>query len=540
MMRRSLLSNFHAVWIDNLNGDKYRTGKIIPRGLPGAGTRDDSAFTTVMDPRGIQPGTAIVTSVKRTGARTKPGDTAVLYRDFWGPAAVKRQGLLASLPAGSPEKGAAPVYELVKPSQENRWRLGPNTVEGGFEAWPSLDELFPINFQGVNHNRGLEGGIIDSDRGALEQRLRAYFAAENFRAAKKVSEEIATARARYDPEKVWLKLKDAGHFRKDAIVPLLTFPFDRRYIYYVASDKWLNEARPEFGRNVSDNEWLITVPEPRKASETWPVYANELVNLHVHERGSVVFPRETRGDGLLADRDANLLEATWRVLRDHFGLKGERRDEPARALAGKLFRVAFAILHAPNYQAEHKSALSADWAHLPIPKEVNLFDRLVSAGVQVTSLLDAGRDAGDVIRAVVGADRARALGPLKRIDGKQVRPDDLKLTVTYWGGGKGRWKARPFTAEELPAPEYGEAWGERTGDLFLNDDAYFGNVPELVWNYQLGGYPVLKKWLGYRQADRHELSPFAAGRAPGSFGKKDCLHNQGTAAPVPPAWGLRA
>jgi hypothetical protein len=34
-MRRSLLSNFHAVWVDNLNGDKYRTGKIIPKGLPG-------------------------------------------------------------------------------------------------------------------------------------------------------------------------------------------------------------------------------------------------------------------------------------------------------------------------------------------------------------------------------------------------------------------------------------------------------------------------------------------------------------------------
>jgi len=77
----------------------------------------------------------------------------------------------------------------------------------------------------------LEGGIIDTDREALEQRLRAYFAAENFAAAEKVSEEIATPRARYDPEKVWLKLKAAGHFDEDAVVPLLTFPFDRRYIY---------------------------------------------------------------------------------------------------------------------------------------------------------------------------------------------------------------------------------------------------------------------------------------------------------------------
>jgi hypothetical protein len=222
--------------------------------------------------------------------------------------------------------------------------------------------------RGSRHNRGLEGGIIDTDRAALEQRLGAYFSAENFRTAKKVSAEIATARARYDPEKVWEKLKTDGHYRKDAIVPLLTFPFDRRYIYYVGTDKWLNEARQEFARNASDNEWLVTVPEPRKASETWPVFSNELVNLHVHERGSVVFPRETRGEDLLADRDANIPEATWRVLREHFGLKGERRDDPARALTAKLFRVAFGILHAPSYQAEHKSALSADWAHLPIPR----------------------------------------------------------------------------------------------------------------------------------------------------------------------------
>ncbi len=79
--------------------------------------------------------------------------------------------------------------------------------------------------------------------------------------------------------------------------------------------------------------------------------------------------------------------------------------------------------------------------------------------------------------------------------------------MTYWGGGKGRWKPRLFTAEELPAADYDEAWGERTGDLFLNDDAYFANVPELVWTYQLGGYPVLKKWLAYRQADRREGKP---------------------------------
>lgn len=36
---------------------------------------------------------------------------------------------------------------------------------------------------------------------------------------------------------------------------------------------------------------------------------------------------------------------------------------------------------------------------------------------------------------------------------------------------------------------------------------YFANVPQNVWRYELGGYPVLKKWLGYRQAARRDGRP---------------------------------
>jgi hypothetical protein len=258
---------------------------------------------------------------------------------------------------------------------------------------------------------------------------------------------------------------------------------------------------------LSGNEFLLTVPEPRKESETRPLFATTLANLHVHERGSVVFPRETVSDDLLAHRDANIAEPAWRVLRDHFGLIGERSGDDARALVGKLFRVAFATLHAPSYQSEHKSALSSDWAHLPIPKDADLLGRLVDAGEQVARLLDADRDAREVVEAVLAPERAKMLGQLRRLDGGSVAADDLKLTITYWGGGKGKWIARPFLEPELPSSKWESTWGERTGDLFLNAQAHFAHVPEAVWAYQLGGYPVLKKWLGYRQADRRDGKP---------------------------------
>ena len=41
--------------------------------------------------------------------------------------------------------------------------------------------------------------------------------------------------------------------------------------------------------------------------------------------------------------------------------------------------------------------------------------------------------------------------------------------------------------------------GETTFDIYLNDRAYWRNVPAPVWNYKLGGYQVLKKWLSYRE-----------------------------------------
>lgn len=519
LMRRSLLSSFHAVWIDNLNGDKYRTGKIIPKGLPGAGTRDDSAFTTEMDPRGIQPGTAIVTWLKRVEKPTSPDATVVYYRDFWGAAAIKRQELLASLPTGTPSSPkAAPAFEQILPSPLSRWRLAPRVIEGGFESWTALDELLPFAVQGVNHNRGVEGSVIDSSAATLIQRIKGYIAAQDFAAAAAAYPAFAPATkddgsagiAGYEPKSVWTDLKKLG-FEEGRVKPFLTFPFDQRSIYYETRTKILNRPRPEYEANLLDNEFLITVPEPRKVTETRPIFATTLANLHVHERGSVVFPRDVISDDLIAHRDANIAEPAWRVLRNHFGLSGERRDEPARAFVGRLFRLSFAVLHAPSYQAEHKSALSSDWAHLPIPRDPGLFKRLADAGENIIRLLDAGRDARDVIEKVLSAERAKYLGQLRRLDGNNVAAADLQVTVTYWGGGKGKWKPRPFLQVEQPPAEWIDAWGERTGDLYLNEDTYFSHVPEAVWLYQLGGYPVVKKWLGYRQADRRDDRPLDDG-----------------------------
>ena len=113
VMRERLATNFDVVWIDNCNGDKYKTGKRTPDGRP-----DESMFTTDDHRVGIQVGTAIASLVKK-GTQTANGsakrDAArVYYREFWGTGNAKRCALLDSLDEGNNRWGRISTF-LAEP-----------------------------------------------------------------------------------------------------------------------------------------------------------------------------------------------------------------------------------------------------------------------------------------------------------------------------------------------------------------------------------------------------------------------------------------
>ena len=67
--------------------------------------------------------------------------------------------------------------------------------------------------------------------------------------------------------------------------------------------------------------------------------------------------------------------------------------------------------------------------------------------------------------------------------------------------GQGRAVERDYTAAEREAlGDAVGALGDATVDVHLNGNARWSNVPAAVWNYKLGGYQVLKKWLSYRDS----------------------------------------
>jgi hypothetical protein len=40
------------------------------------------------------------------------------------------------------------------------------------------------------------------------------------------------------------------------------------------------------------------------------------------------------------------------------------------------------------------------------------------------------------------------------------------------------------------------------GNVWINNTQYFGNVPELAWNFYIGGYQPAQKWLKDRKGRR--------------------------------------
>ncbi|WP_063825596.1 type ISP restriction/modification enzyme [Mesorhizobium amorphae] len=482
IMRESLLRNFHEIWIDNLNGDKYRTGKVIPAGIAGAGTADQSVFTTESDPRGIQTGVAIATFLKRGAERTKPEETVVQYRDFWGKAALKRRQLLSA-------ESAAP-YRRLTPTRQNRWRLAPHAQAAGYEAWPSLEELFPIRMQGINPNRGITGSLIDVNKKDLTDRIAAYMKAESFVNASSACPGLAIPRARYAPEKVWQSLRKLG-FDESRVSPYLLFPFDQRWIYYEDRLKLLNEPRETLGANVDCECFLIAVPEPRKVSEARPLFSRTLLDLHVHDRGSVAIPAVVRIDALTGGRLANISPEIWAALREAWDKAGGLEAADAHLCANELIHICLAIMNSPAYRMEHASALGADWARVPIPRNPALARQVGELGRLVAALMDCSTDASSVLREILGRDKVASTAAIRRSDGHSISADDLRVTISYFGAAPGRF---------VPSDEV-------SGELWINNDVYLANVPTAAWRCELGGYQTIRKWLGYRHVSRLEGRP---------------------------------
>ena len=491
-MRERYLEAFDAIRIDCLNGDKYKTGKTTPEGAP-----DPSIFSTSEDPVGIQVGTAIATLVRK--ADHVPAQS-VGFRHLWGQS--KHDELVAtseSQPKGL-YAGVAPLLHLGLPFADL-------AVSDGWEDWPALPDLFPTSFPGVKTSR--DGFLVDVDLDRLKQRVADYFNADlGHEEITRRYPGVMKSTARFNASAVRDQLLKRGRPAESGFIRYAYRPFDTRWLYWEADTKLLDEKRAEYKSQVFDgNAWLEI-----REKEARPEFSRGTLCRH------------------LADNFCNGLSSfmpLW-LQDDGFGIDGaDSQHRPNLSLSAQhyldrlglsvedLFHHVVATLHDPEYRVYNAGALRMEWPRIPLPgwpdgtNDGAAKELVASAarGRELAGLLDSDTAVAGVTQGALRQELAAIAVPTT-VDGGNMAGDDFGVSVG-WGHsgsgdvvmpGQGRVEQRDYTTDERAA--LGDAvltLDDTTFDVYLNERAYWCNVPAAVWNYQLGGYQVLKKWLSYRE-----------------------------------------
>jgi hypothetical protein len=218
-----------------------------------------------------------------------------------------------------------------------------------------------------------------------------------------------------------------------------------------------------------------------------------------------------------------------------------------------LFFHVLAVLHSPSYCADNGGALRQDWPRIPLPATREALEASSALGRQIAALLDVTQPVKGVTAGKIGPE-LKTIGLITHVEGKRINDaDDLAVTAGWGNPGRGGItmpatgdaRRREYTTEEsvgragpsdpldLPAGGHADGpcagkparptpvrpdsvaqppsavrphqeedscpLGQTTFDIYLNDSVYWRNIPSVVWEYTLGGYQVIKKWLSYRE-----------------------------------------
>jgi len=496
-MRERFLEVFDRITIDCLNGDKYKTGKKSPDGTP-----DPSVFSAEHNREGIQVGTAIALLERwpagGTGKKPEGTDGAqVQFRHWWGKE--KRAELVASLDTPA-------EYKQLKPSLPLGLPFVPLKVSPNYAGWAAVDELFGYSSYGILTNR--DEALVSIDKEPLVKRMNRYFnpAVTNAEIADE-SPALMRETGRFNPivtRSHLLERKiESGEF-----VRIHYRPFDTRWLYWHSETKLIEERRADFRPNLFPGNVVLAVVRQNRKGFTEPLVVSVFPSHHLIERGANYFPLF-----LAPNQDGS---AVVRETPDMFAEGaggGDGQSVPnltpfARSyLAGlgappeDLFFHIVAILHSPTYRAENAGALRQDWPRVPLPTTLATLQAGAALGRELAALLDPETEVPGVTTGKI-RPALRGMAELTVAKDATTKTPDLALTARWGyagqggvvmpGPGKIDWAC--ISADPDPATPWRD-WCA----VSLNGTTYWNLVPKEVWNYTLGGYQVLKKWLSYRE-----------------------------------------
>ena len=521
-MRQHLAANFDTIHIDDTNGDRDETGKITPDGSP-----DPSIFSTKRNKAGIAEGTAIAALVRLGHSQTYTDECVakIAYRTFWGKS--KREDLLRSLDNRSPiDPSSSRNAVQFEPDPRQYYTFRPLAAATDFYRWPSLHTLCKIApVYGLHEARG--GVLIDTDKNELVTRVKTYLdPAISFSA---VDERFRHAWYGFVPSRTRSALQRASRRSTTqisaAIEPFTYRPFDQRYAYWQSDENlWVAPQPLLVKARRKGAKFLYARRTVESSNDGAPLlWSSAVGDQHALHKTAYLVPtlyvEEPPNYGSLFGEDGgpNTLENLSDFAKAYLTSIGYSHHDGDFYRSEALFLHVLAISSAPEYIRENRGALRQRFPHIPLPKSRAGFDESVQVGRVLADLHDGG--SGGATRSLlvamgrtIAVIRSRSHRPL------QTGGGDFKITAG-WGRlnengavmpGHGSTTRQDFSDAEEALLRSIASWAQCSEaslqaiiaqgaqHIHLNPGTFFASVPTAAWEYKIGGFLVLKKWLSYR------------------------------------------
>ena len=188
----------------------------------------------------------------------------------------------------------------------------------------------------------------------------------------------------------------------------------------------------------------------------------ELGFISNHSRGcTYIFPlylyKKDSQANLTISREPNFNNEIIKKFSDILGIEFIKEKEQNKNTFSPIdiLDYIYAVLHISSYREKYIEFLKIDFPIIPYPKDLTYFWDLVSKGSMLRKLHLLDTDI------------------LNKID----------FNISYPVIGSNKVEKVNYT----------------NGRIYINKEQYFGNVPEVAWNFVIGSYTPLQMWLKYRK-----------------------------------------
>ncbi|MBE0662067.1 MAG: N-6 DNA methylase [Bacteroidales bacterium] len=439
-MRQSLLNTFNEIYITDLHGDSQKKEKAPD------GSKDENVFD-------ITKGTAISIFIKKPGAK----GCSIFHNDVFGLRQIKYNWL-------DNKEFIQDNYNQLSPVTPWYFFIPRQTKEiEYYNDWLSISEIFPLNSGGIKTHR--DNFVIDFNRSNLEARLRQFrnlsFPKEFFQEAYNLKES-STFKIELARNKV---IADQQIFEK--IIKINYRPFDMRFVVF--SDSLVDRTRREVMQHMtSENLAIISTRLNRQISIGYFFITDGLIDVHLLDNAQdsisvaplyiyeIPEKKRTSIQSMMlfepapeydkTGRKPNIAPKVFESLERSYGHK----PSPER-----IMYYCYAVMYSNAYREKYAEFLKIDFPRIPFTGNSDLFTQLAGLGEELSQL---------------HLLKSKALN---------------KPVARYWGQGEDVIEKTVYKAD--------------TGRVYINANKYFeGIIPEM-WNYHIGGYQVLEKYLKDRK-----------------------------------------